>query len=285
MTATAMDTLVTASWLIDELKAADDLVVLDCTVFLARTEAGFVSTSGRDAWAAAHIPGAGFADLDGDLADPASNYRYAVPEPDAFAAAMGTLGVGDNSRVVLYDNNQSMWAARVWWMLRWIGFDRAAILDGGLKAWEAAGQPVSGEPSAPPPATLTARPRPELIATKADVLAAVGDGTTCLIDALPGAMYRGEVTAYGRPGHIPGATNRSASGMLDADTGLFRTLDELRPTFPDDPTARVITYCGGGIAASADAFILTRLGFTDVAVYTASLQEWAQDPAAPLVTE
>lgn len=97
-------------------------------------------------------------------------------------------------------------------------------------------------------------------------------------------MYRGDVTAYGRPGHIPGASNRSASGMLDKETGMFRSLDELRPTFPDDPNARVITYCGGGIAASADAFMLTRMGFTDVAVYTASLQEWVQDPDAPLVT-
>lgn len=279
-----MDLLVTATWLANELKTADDLVVLDCTVYLERNDAGFVSTSGRAAWAEAHIPGSGFADLDGDLADPASNYRYAVPTPEAFAAAMGALGVGDDTRVVLYDNNQSMWAARVWWMLRWIGFDRAALLDGGLAAWESAGQPVSAEPVTLAAATLTPNARPELIATKADVLAAIDDGATCLIDALPGAMYRGEVTAYGRAGHIPGATNRSASGMVDADTGLFRSLDELRPTFPDDPNARVITYCGGGIAASADAYILTRMGFTDIAVYTASLQEWVQDPDAPLVT-
>lgn len=155
-----MDLLVTAAWLADEMKTSDDLVVLDCTVYLERNDGGFVSTSGRARWADAHIPGAGFADLDGDLADPASDYRYAVPTPEAFAAAMGALGVGDTSRVVLYDNNQSMWAARVWWMLRWIGFDQAALLDGGLAAWQAAGLPVSAEAVALPAATLTAHPRP-----------------------------------------------------------------------------------------------------------------------------
>jgi thiosulfate/3-mercaptopyruvate sulfurtransferase len=278
-----MDMLVSTEWLAEH---RDEVVVLDCTVFLhpADNGHGYEAESGRERWAGGHIPGAGFADLTGDLCDKASPYRFMVPSPEQFTAAMGSLGVGDDTDVVLYDDNLAMWAARVWWMLRWVGFDRAAILDGGLRAWTDEGRPLSTDQPTHPPATLTPDPRPELIADKAEVLAAIGDESTCLIDALGAAQYAGEHNTYGRPGHIPGAANSPAIGLLDRGTGRFRPLDQLAAEFPDDRTARTITYCGGGIAASSDAFTLTRLGFTDVAVYTASLQEWVDDPDAPLVT-
>ena len=281
-----MDTLVSTDWLAEHL-GDDDLVVLDCTVWLRLAEGGgYVADSGRPDFDTAHLPGAGFADLTGDLCDRSSPLRFAVPAPEQFAAAMGALGVGDGRRVVLYDQNRSMWAARVWWMLRWVGFDRAALLDGGLRAWNLEGRPTESGPARPArPATLTARPRPHLIAGRDEVLAAVGDGATCIIDALGEAQYRGEVDTYGRPGHIPGASNTPAFDLVDRDTGRYLPLEVLRRRFPDDPARRTITYCGGGIAASSDAFVLTRLGFTDVAVYTASLQEWVTDPANPMVTE
>ena len=139
-----MDTLVTTEWLADNL-GAEGLVVLDCTVHLRAGADGFESQTGRDDFTEGHIAGAGFADLLGDLVDTDSPHGFAIPTPEHFGAAMERLGVTDHSRVVLYDNNQSMWAARVWWMLRWVGFDNAAILDGGLKAWESAGNPVSNE--------------------------------------------------------------------------------------------------------------------------------------------
>jgi len=277
-----MESLVTADWLADHL---DEGVVLDCTVFLhpGDSDTGYRAESGHEKWAEAHIPGAGFADLTGALCDGESRYRFMVPSPEQFAQAIAELGVGDDVDVVLYDNNMTMWAARVWWMLRWIGFDRAAILDGGLRAWTAAGHPVSSDVSPTAAGSLTPKPRPDLIATKADVLAAIGDGSTCIIDALGEAQYRGEQNVYKKPGHIPGAINSPAVGLLDRETGCFRPEAELRAKFPGEHDGRVITYCGGGIAASADAFVLTRLGFTDVAVYTASLQEWVDDPDAPLV--
>ncbi len=278
-----MDQLVSASWLAGEL-GADDLVVLDCTVFLKSGPDGFVSTSGYEAWAGAHIPGSAFADLEADLADTSKPYRYAVPSATEFAAAMGRLGVGDDSRVVLYDDNGMMWAARVWWMLRWVGFDNAALLDGGLGAWKAAGGALTDDIAAPVERHLAVSERPALIADKTEVMAAIDDGGTCLIDALPPAMYRGEVTMYGRAGHIPGASNTAASGLLDPETGCFLPLDAVADRFPEKKDERTITYCGGGIAASADAFVLARLGYSDVGVYTASLQEWVTDPDAPLVT-
>ena len=279
-----MDTLVTPEWLSDHLDDPD-LVILDCSVCtLQQDDGGFENISGRDQYIAGHIPSAGFADLKGELADTDNPIEFAVPTPEQFCSAMGALGVGDESRVVLYDAEYTAWAARVWWMLRWVGFDRAAILDGGLKAWKAEGQPLSTETVNRPAKRLTPSLRPQLIADRNEVFAAIDDPAVRLIDTLPEAYYRGEVTIYDRPGHIPGALNISGMDLLD-ESGRFRSDDELAALHRGDPDARVITYCGGGIMASSNAFVMTRLGYTNVAVYTASLQEWAADPANPMVVE
>lgn len=276
-----MDSLVSAEWLGEHLDDPD-LVVLDCTVQVEPDGNGGVRlVSGRADYEAGHIPTAGFADLMGELSDADSELRFAVPTPEEFAAAMEALGVGDDSRVVLYDARGSMWAARVWWMLRWIGFDRAALLDGGLAAWTAEGRPLSTEPAVRAAAELTPRPRPEMIADQAEVRAAIGEKSANLIDALSESHYRGEMSRYARPGHIPGAANVPATSLVD-ESGRYRSRKELTALFEGDRDERAITYCGGGIAASADAFIMTRLGYKDVAVYTASLQEWAADPDNPL---
>jgi thiosulfate/3-mercaptopyruvate sulfurtransferase len=279
-----MDTLVTPQWLSEHLDDPD-LVVLDCTVLVEPDESGgFRSVSGRANYENGHIPSAGFADLMGDLSDGQSSLQYAVPTPGQFAAAMGALGVGDDSRVVLYDASGSAWAARVWWMLRWIGFDQAALLDGGLAAWTAEGLRLSTEPADRPARTLTPAPRPELIADRDEVMAAIDDDAVALIDVLPEAHYSGEMAFYARPGHIRSAVNIPMQALTD-EAGRYRPLDELAVMFEGERDARYITYCGGGIAASSSAFIMSRLGFTNVAVYTASLQEWAADPANPMETD
>jgi len=276
-----MDTLVSTAWLGEHLDDPD-LVVLDCTI-LVDMETGQTST-GRDEYDAGHIPSAGFADLIEDLSETESPIQWAVPSPAQFCAAMGALGVGDDSRVVLYDGSMSFWAARVWWMLRWVGFDRAALLDGGLMAWKAEGRPLSTEPASPAAKQLTPNVRPELIADQGEVRAAIDDDAVSIIDALPATIYNGEQAMYGRPGHVPGAANIYTMDMLD-ESGHYRTHEELAAMHGGDRDARAITYCGGGIMASANAFVMTRLGFTDVAVYTASLQEWAADPANPMTVE
>jgi len=276
-----MDTLVSTEWLSRHLEDPD-LVVLDCTVSMEPVEGGgFRPVSGRAAYEAGHIPSAGFADLMGELSDRSSPYFAALPTPAQFGAAMAALGVGNDSRVVLYDSSHSVWAARVWWMLRWIGFDRAAVLDGGLTAWTAEGRPLSTSPATRPAKRLTPAPRPGLIADRDEVFASLGTHAACLVDALPPAHFRGEMSLYARPGHIPGASNTPALALLD-ESGRYRSSAELADMFACHRDARVITYCGGGVAASSDAFILTRLGFTDVAVYMGSLQEWASDPANPM---
>jgi len=279
-----MDSLVSTEWLSQHLYDPD-LVVLDCSVYqVEEDDGGFHNVSGRENYNSGHIPSAGFADLKGELADNNSPIEFAVPTPEQFCAAMGALGVGDISRVVLYDSSYSAWAARVWWMLRWVGFDRAALLNGGLKAWTDEGRALHTEPVTRSTKQLTPRVRPELIADRDEVLAGIDDDAVNLIDTLPAAFYRGETSLYARPGHIPGASNFCGLDLLD-ESGHFRADEELATLLEGDRNTRSITYCGGGIMASANAFAMTRVGFSDVAVYTASLQEWAADPVNPMVVE
>ena len=274
--------LVTTEWLSEHLDDTD-LVILDCTVYMEPDSTGGMrAVSGRARYDAGHISSAGFADLTGDLCDVDSPLGFALPTPEQFCEAMGKLGIRDDSRVVLYDAYSSVWAARVWWMLRWVGFDRAALLDGGLKAWTAEGHQLSTEPSDHQTGKLTPFLRPELIADRDEVFEAIGNDAVVLIDAMPNEHFQGKMAMYGRPGHIPTARNISAIALVE-ESGRYRPDDELAAVFTGDRTARSITYCGGGVAASSNAFVMTRLGFTDVAVYMGSLAEWTADPANPLV--
>lgn len=280
-----MDTLVSAAWLKQHINDPD-LVILDCTVVTmpdANDPRGLSNVSGRPDYELGHIPNAGFADLKGELCHFNDPIEFDLLSPEQFCAAMGKLGVTDNSRVVLYDASYTGWAARVWWMLRWVGFDNAAILDGGLAAWTSSGNALSLEPVNRPAGKLTPRPRPELIAHQEEVLCSIDNNDVILIDTLPEPFYRGEMSIYPRPGHIPHAVNINGLGLLDK-TGHLLAQDKLASMHPFDHNARIITYCGGGIVASTEAFVLTRLGFKNVAVYMASLEEWTADPGNPMAT-
>jgi len=217
-----LDTLVTAEWL--KLHINDsDLVILECTVVTmpdAKDARGLRNVSGRPDYELGHIPNAGFADLKVELCKSSGPVEFDLLSPEQFCAAMGKLGVGDNSHVVLYDANYTGWAARVWWMLRWVGFDNAAILDGGLTAWTSTGNELSLEPVSRAAQQLTPKPRPELIAQHDEVLASINNEAVVLIDTLPEEFYRGETSIYPRPGHIPGALNINGLSLLD-ETGAL----------------------------------------------------------------
>ncbi len=277
-------TLVTTEWLSQHLNDTD-LVILDCTVYMVPdSSGGMQGVSGRASYEEGHIPSAGFADLTSDLCDEKNSFEYALPTPERFCEAMGKLGVSDNSRIVLYDAFNSVWAARVWWMLRWVGIDRVALLDGGLKAWTTEGRELSTKPADHSAGKLTPDLRPEIIADRDEVFEAISDDAVHLIDAMPEAHFRGEMVMYGRPGHIPGADNISAMTLID-DSGRYKSDEELTAMFTGNSKNRYITYCGAGVAASSNAFIMIRLGFEDVAVYMDSLQEWVADSANPLVID
>ncbi len=273
--------LVEAGWLTSRL-ADERLRVLDVTV---QVTPEFVTTSGRSGWAAAHVPGSAFADLLGGLSDRAAPALMMLPSAEQFSAEMGAVGVGAGTHVVLYDARENMWAARVWWMLRAFGFDDAAVLDGGWRAWTSGDLPVCSEPCAYAPARFAARPRAGLFVGTQEVLDAIDDPGTTIVSALGRRQHRGEINEYGRPGHIPGAKNVSAWAILDKASGRYRPLGELRQMCaPVLDAQRVITYCGGGVAASSLAFALHRLGHPNVAVYDGGLLEWCADPSLPLQT-
>jgi thiosulfate/3-mercaptopyruvate sulfurtransferase len=283
-----MQHLVSTEWLEKEL-GAPDLRVLDArVVFRYLDDGGFELGSGRSMWQAGHIPTAAHVDVPGDLSDPAAPVPLMLAPAEAFAAAMGRAGVGDGTRAVIYDDEKHMWAARLWWMLRAYGFDDAAVLDGGFDAWTAEGRAVTTDDAPPAAARFVARPRPGTFVAKEHVLAATEDDGAVIVDALPSESYRGERQLYARAGHITGACNVPMASLVDPETGRYLAPDRLREAFRpvlDEGPRQVITYCGGGVAASSDAFALTMLGVDDVAVYDGSLLEWTADPALPMTTD
>ncbi|MCP3988411.1 MAG: sulfurtransferase [Actinomycetia bacterium] len=281
-----MDSLVSAAWLGDYLDDPD-LRILECTVELKPAPGGYEIQEQSAVWAEGHIPSSAYVDLANDLSDQTSALRFTMPSSEQFAAAMEAVGVGEGTRVVLYDRRMTMWATRVFWMLKAFGFDQCAVLDGGWKNWTGQGRPTTTDPTPiRSQARFAAKPRPQMIASLDRIEAAVGDAGTCIVNSLSPQNHDGTDDGYGRPGHIPGASNVYAVALLDQETHLYRPVDELAALFDHVPANKpVITYCGGGIAATSDAFVLTELlGRTDVAVYDGSLSEWLQDPDRPLVT-
>ncbi len=272
--------LVSTDWLAQHLDQPD-LRILESTAWLdpPKTEGKpYDIRSGRADWEQGHIPHSAFADVQHDLADPHPTLNFTFPSPDRFAAGMSALGVEDQTSVVIYDRNGMTWSTRVWWLLRAYGFDDAAVLDGGWKAWTDEGRPTSTDPAPRHDAAFTPRPRPNLIADKAEVQ----EGPPCLLNALAPDVFRGETNRYGRAGRIPGSVNVYAKTLVDPDTGRLLAPDRLRERLGGMGDERVVAYCGAGISATLDAFALTLLGASDVAVYDGSMSEWVADPALPL---
>jgi len=267
------------------------LRIYDCTTFLhPQPDTGriLVETGRRLYEEQGHIPGAALIELQQDLSDPSNGLRFTMPSREALARMFMAKGVGDGSEVVVYAAGDAWWATRVWWMLRAIGFDRAAVLDGGLRKWLAEGRPVSRQPAGyPVAASLAVRPR-ELFTDRDGVLAALVDGSAAVINCLREEQHLGTAPYhYGRPGHITGSISVPAVELFEAD-GRFKSAEALRACFDARGVVagkKVIAYCGGGIAATGDAFALTALlGRDGVTVYDNSLQEWAADPRLPMTT-
>ncbi|CAG9239096.1 Thiosulfate/3-mercaptopyruvate sulfurtransferase [Paraburkholderia tropica] len=266
---------------------ATDLVVLDAQVELPspRFDGDYRVASGRDGWLAQRVPGARHADLTDALSAPHATLSFMRPAPAVLAQALGELGVSNTSRVVIYDRADGFWAARLWWMLRWIGIE-ARVLDGGWRAWREADLPVESGP-----AQVVARgvidvcERDGMWADRADVEAIVaGELRSTLVCALSAEVFAGEAASrYARRGHIPGSLNVPARGLFDA-SGRYAVVSVLREALGAlDREQPVCVYCGGGISAAVDALALTLTGRGDVSIYDASWQEWAADLALPVV--
>jgi thiosulfate/3-mercaptopyruvate sulfurtransferase len=286
MNTNALSPLVETGWLAAHLNEGE-LRIFDCSVTLVPVDGGVCPESGRAAWAAGHIPGSAFADLIADLSDRSNPLPFMMPPATQFAEVMGRYGVGAGTRVVLYDTGGHMWATRVWWMLRALGFDDAAVLDGGLRKWKAEGRPLSTEAARYPATKFAPHPRPELFVGKQTVKDSLGASGVCMLNALSADEHTGRSSRTPRPGRIPGSGNVPAVSLVDRATGVYLPLETLREKFRDAGAldgCRVVTYCGGGIAATSAAFTLVRLGAPQVAVYDGSMVEWSSDPSLPMET-
>ena len=287
-----LDVLVQTDWLASHLEDPE-LRIFDCTTHLRPAQTGanapYQIVSGRAEYDAEHIPGAGFIDLQGELSDNTAKLRFMLPRAEDFAAAISRHGVGDGSRVILYSAGAMMWATRVWWMLREFGFTNAAVLDGGWEKWKAEARPVSSEPCHYPPAAFNPRPRAGLFVDKERVRAAIGDPQTVTVNALTAELHSGKgPSPYGRSGRIPGSVNIPFVALIDRQTRALAPLAESAAKFEAagvEKSKNVICYCGGGIAATLDLFVLHQLGYRNLSVYDASMSEWARDESLPIETD
>ena len=267
---------------VDELAAHPEWRVFDCRHDLKNTEYG------RQAYAKGHIPGALFLHLDDDLSGvkTGGNGRHPLPEVETFARRMSECGVDATVQVVAYDNAGGIFAARLWWMLRWLGHERVAVLDGGLAGWKRSKRPLQEDRPAVAPSQFVPRPRDSAVST-AQVLTDIGVGSMLVLDARSPERFRGEnETLDPVGGHIPGAVNRFYFDNLDDAGCFFKPADELRAEFDAilggrEPSS-VVQQCGSGVTACHNLLAMELAGLRGSRLYPGSWSEWCADPARPV---
>jgi thiosulfate/3-mercaptopyruvate sulfurtransferase len=271
-------TVVSTEWLAAHLK---DVKVVDVSWYMPADK-----RDPKAEYEAGHIPGAVFYDLD-KLSDPATGLPHMLTEPDVFARDAGALGIGDNDMVVAYDGAGIFSAARLWWMLRVMGHDKVAVLDGGLLKWKAENRPLEKGASAPKPANFTARPLPDQVRDLLYVQSHLGQ--TQILDARSPSRFTAEEKEPRpgvRSGHMPGAVNVHYRTLLN-DDGSLKSQEALRKLFAEkgvDLRAPIVTSCGSGVTASIIMLALARLGAPQTSLYDGSWTEWGGHPTTPVVT-
>jgi len=260
-------------------------IVCDCRHDLTKYEAG------RRAYETSHIPGARFLHLDEDLSGPktGANGRHPLPHPITFTLRLAALGIDNGKQIVAYDASGGCYAARLWWMLRWVGHTRVAVLDGGWDAWAKAGQSVTTESPAPRPTTFNPQLQPQHAVNAAFIGAHLNRTEICMLDARSADRFRGEnETLDPVGGHIPGAVNRFFKLNLDAQ-GHFKPAAELRREFSALLGARapesVVHQCGSGVTACHNLLAMEIAGLSGSRLYPGSWSEWCSDPNRPVVRQ
>jgi len=220
------------------------------------------------------------------FSDTTTGLGFTLPAPEALQAAFRAAGVNDDSRVVFYSGGHTMWATRAWWLAYYAGIENIAVLDGGLSRWREEGRETATTSPGYPAGSVTISPNPELMVTADTVASAIDQNTTCTINALSPDVYEGTGDLhYGRRGHIPGSLNLFYDELL-LENGSYKSPALIKTLLSErglDKAERIIAYCGGGIAATLDAFACVISGYSNVAVYDGSMAEWAGDESRPLV--
>ena len=283
----AFTTIISAADLATLMAEDSPPLVFDCEFDLLD------AAKGRDVYLHSHIPGAHHVDLHADMAGKpdGTNGRHPLPDRDAFAARMQQLGLRNGVQVVAYDGNGGHYAARLWWMLRWIGHEAVAVLDGGKAAWDAEGQALETDVPAPPiKGDFTAGP-PLVggIVSADEVLANTDGGVFVVVDARDPARFRGEPHPLDTAsGHIPGARNRFVRDNFDA-SGKFRTADELAADFgavlAGTSPEKAVMQCGSGVTACSNALAMEIAGLKGALLYPGSWSEWSADPSRPIAKD
>ncbi len=258
--------------------------IIDCRFELGKPQAG------KLAWQANHLPGASHADLEQELSGPVTTQssRHPLPDVDTLRALFSRWGIDDTIQVIVYDADHGAMAARLWWMLRWLGHDHVAVLNGGYKAWIATGLPVTQVVADIAPRSFAAHPRSQMLTTATPLLASLHDPSSLLVDARAPERYAGSIEPLDPvAGHIPGARNHTFALNLDAQ-GKFLPADELRQRWQNvlkhhDP-AHVVCYCGSGVTACHNLLAMEVAGLTGATLYAGSWSEWCRQPGHPVHT-
>jgi thiosulfate/3-mercaptopyruvate sulfurtransferase len=277
------DPLVTTDWLAEHLRDPD-LRVVDIRGYVKKTPSGegrqrAEYLGAREEYDEAHVPGAVYVDWTRDITDPDDSVPVQVAPPERFAKVMASLGIGDDTRVVVYDHTGGQFATRLWWALTYYGHDQVYVLDGGWRKWTAEGRPTTREGSIRASAAFTPRPRPEWRIEAKDVLVASKRGAF-ILDARDEAQYEGAIArGEGRAGRVPGAAHLHADSLFDPESGTFLPDEELAEKLreagvPEGREEPIVAYCNGGVAATVPLFVLHRLGHTNLANYDGSWNEW-----------
>lgn len=261
-----------------------DWVVCDCRFKLSDAHAG------RRAYAQAHIPGARYVHLNEDLAGPvtASTGRHPLPDPAKLAQALGQWGIDRNTQVVAYDDSFGSMAARLWWLLRWLGHDAVAVLDGGLPVWQRERLPLEAELPLVTPRVFTSAPRDDLWLNADAVAQALARGDHKLLDARAEERFRGEVEPFDKvAGHVPGAINAPFEDNLDFGGGLLSAAElanQYRALLGATAPTHTIHMCGSGVTACHNVLAMEHAGLSGAKLYAGSWSEWITDNRRPVAT-